>query len=72
MKEIYELNLQEIERKNESIKKYEWEREELMRRINRLDSIIDRKKRIVTKKEIENKFMIKHGLVQGKQENETY
>ena len=63
MKEIYELNLQEIERKNESIKKYEWEREELMRRINRLDSIIDRKKRIVTKKEIENKFMIKHGLV---------
>lgn len=63
MKEIYELNLQEIERKNESIKKYEWEKEELMRRINRLDSIIDRKKRIVTKKETENKFMIKHGLV---------
>ena len=63
MKEIYELNLQEIERKNESIKKYEWEKEELMRRIKRLDSIIDRKKRIVTKKEIENKFMIEHGLV---------
>ena len=63
MKEIYELNLQEIERKKESIKKYEWEKEELMRRINRLDSIIDRKKRIVTKKETENKFMIKHGLV---------
>lgn len=63
MKEIYELNLQEIERKNESIKKYEWEKEELMRRIKRLDSIIDRKKRIVTKKEIENRFMIEHNLV---------
>ena len=63
MKETYELNLQEIERKNESIKKYEWEKEELMRRIKRLDSIIDRKKRIVAKKETENKFMIKHGLV---------
>ena len=63
MKEIYELNLQEIERKNESIKKYEWERERLMARINRLDSIIDRKKRILTKKEIENRFMIEHDLV---------
>lgn len=50
MKEIYELNLQEIEHKKESIKKYEWEKEELMRRIKRLDSIIDRKKRIVAKK----------------------
>lgn len=63
MKETYELNLQEIEHKKESIKKYEWEKEELMRRIKRLDSIIDRKKRIVTKRETENKFMIKHGLV---------
>ena len=63
MKEIYEHNLQEIELKNELIKKYEYERERLMARVNQLDSIIDRKKRIVTKKETENKFMIKHGLV---------
>ena len=63
MKETYELNLQEIEHKKESIKKYEWEKEELIRRIKRLDSIIDRKKRILTKKEIENRFMIEHDLV---------
>lgn len=63
MKETYELNLQEIELKNELIKKYEYERERLMARVNRLDSIIDRKKRIVTKKETENKFMIEHDLI---------
>lgn len=63
MKETYELNLEEIERQNELIKKYEYEKEELMRRINLLDSTIDRKKRIVAKKETENKFMIKHDLV---------
>lgn len=63
MKETYELNLQEIERQNELIKKHEYEKEELINRITRLDSIIDRKKRIVTKKETENKFMIKHDLV---------
>ena len=63
MKEIYEHNLQEIELKNELIKKYEYERERLMARVNRIDSIIDRKKRIVTKKETENKFMIEHNLI---------
>ena len=56
MKEIYELNLQEIELKNELIKKYEYERERLMARINRLDSIIERKKRIITKKETEKSY----------------
>lgn len=63
MKSIYLENLEEIERQNELIKKHEYEKEELMNRITRLDSIIERKKRIVTKKETENKFMIKHGLV---------
>jgi hypothetical protein len=63
MKEIYELNQMEIERQNDLIKKYEYEKEKLMNRVSRLNSIIDRKKNIVNKKEIENKFMIKHDLV---------
>lgn len=63
MKNIYLENLQEIERQNELIKKQEYEKQELLRRIAVLDSTIDRKKRIVTKKETENKFMIKHDLV---------
>ena len=53
----------EIERQNDLIKKYEYEKEKLMNRVSRLNSIIDRKKNIVNKKEIENKFMIKHDLV---------
>ena len=63
MKETYELNLAEIERQKELIKKREYEKERLMARIAQLDSSIKRKKRIVTRKEVENKFMIKHNLV---------
>lgn len=63
MKNIYQENLEEIERQNELIKKYDWERKQLMKRINRIDLMADRKKRIVTRRETENKFMIKHNLV---------
>lgn len=63
MKNIYQENLEEIERQNELIKKYDWERKQLMKRINRIDLMVDRKKRIVTRRETENKFMIKHNLV---------
>lgn len=63
MKNIYQENLEEIERQNELIKKYDWERKQLMKRINRIDLMVDRKKRIVTRRETENKFMVKHNLV---------
>lgn len=63
MKEIYELNQMEIERQNDLIKKYKYEKERLMNRIASLDSTIDRKKRIIIRKETENKFMIKNNLV---------
>lgn len=63
MKEIYELNLAEIERQKELLKKREYEKERLMARIAQLDSTIKRKKRIVTRKENENNFMIKHNLI---------
>lgn len=63
MKEIYELNLVEIERQKDLIKKHEYEKERLMARIAQLDSSIKRKKRIVTRKEIENRFMINHNLI---------
>ena len=63
MKNIYQENLEEIERQNELIKKYDWERKQLMKRINRIDTMVDRKKRIVTRRETENKFMIKNNLL---------
>lgn len=63
MENIYQENLEEIKRQNELIKKYDWERKQLMKRIARIDLIVGRKKRIVTRRETENKFMVKHNLV---------
>lgn len=43
MKNIYQENLEEIKRQNELIKKYDWERKQLMKRIARIDLMVDRK-----------------------------
>lgn len=59
MENIYQENLEEIERQNELIKKHEYEKQELLNRINRLDSIIDRKKRIVEKKKNRKQIYVK-------------
>lgn len=62
-KEIFDENNKVIQEKEEQIKKYESEKEQLLLRLKRIEINVERKKKIIAKKTTENKFMEKNNLI---------
>ena len=62
-KEIFDENNKMIQEKEEQIKKYESEKEQLLRRLNRIEINVERKKKIIAKRTAENNFMENNNLI---------
>ena len=62
-KEIFDENNKMIQEKEEQIKKYESEKEQLLRRLKRIEINVERKKKIIAKRTAENNFMENNNLI---------